>query len=138
MTYAAYLLCLALVTPGVAMGAAALMMAGRKEGVFGALWQVVEILFFFLPGLADPAREGWRILVWVAAVAFLLGIGAVRPLKTLPFWGLGVAGTAGIAACVYVASRGGWQEGVAAALWLSPSIAGVAASMWFTVKYERP
>ncbi len=137
MTYGAYLLCLVLVTPGVAMGAVALLIANKRESFLGAIAEVLNILFFFLPGLADPAQEGWRIGVWLAAVAILLGIGAIRALKTLVFWGLGIIGTVGIAVCLFAASRSGLGEAFAAALMLSPSIAGVAACMWFTVKYER-
>lgn len=136
MRFAAYLLCLGLITPAVGLGAMSLLVKVKRTGLLSAISSVFEAFFFFLPGLADPAREGWRIAVWLAVVATVLGIGAIKPLKTVVFWGLGVLGTVGIAATLSAASRDGLEGLIVATLVLLPSIAGVAACMWFTVKYE--
>lgn len=136
MRYAAYLLCLGLIAPAVAMGAMSLLMATEQAGFFGSIWEVGKILFFFMPGLEDPVHEGWRIVVWLAGVCAVLGIGAIRQLKTLVFWGLGILGTTGIAATLFAASREGLEGALVASLFLLPSIAGVGACMWFTVKFE--
>ncbi|MBM3764334.1 MAG: hypothetical protein FJW32_02995 [Acidobacteria bacterium] len=136
MRYLAYLLCLGLITPAVAIGAMSLIVDAKGTGFFSAFFSVVEVFFFFLPGLSDPVNEGWRVLVWLAGVAVVFGIGAIRPLKTLAFWALGVLGTVGVAATLFAASREGLDGALVAALFLLPSIAGVVASMWFTVKFE--
>jgi len=137
MRYAAYLLCLGLITPAVALGAMSLLLGIKGAGFFSAIFTVVEVFFLFLPGLSDPAQEGWRVLVWLAGVAAVLGLGAIKALKSLVFWGLGVLGTAGIATTLFAASSEGLEGLLMATLFLLPSIAGVAACMWFTVKFEN-
>lgn len=135
-SYPAYLLCLALTIPAFALtaliGVMTLIGAGPKNG-----WSVLfNGLAFFGAGIAEPLQYGWRIVVLLGAIGFIVGAGAIPGLRTHAFNGLALVATLCVAFCFYAASKEDVYNVLNALLVLSPSLIGIAACLWFALKFK--
>ena len=109
-----------------------LLAAGPSKG----WWILLSIPAFFGAGIVDPLRYGWRIAAFFAVLALLLGAGAIPALRVYAFQGLALLATLCVAFCVYAASTQDMYNVFNALLVLSPSLAGIAACLWFAAKFK--
>ena len=136
MVYPAYLLCLVLMIPAFALTALVativLLAAGPRDG-----WAVtIDFLAFFGSGIAEPLKYGWRIVALLAVIGFVLVAGAIPALRTLAFHGLALMATLCAAFCLFEAAKQDGYNVFNALLILSPSFIGIAACLWFAVKFK--
>ncbi|WP_155121252.1 hypothetical protein [Bryobacter aggregatus] len=136
MAYLAYLVCLVLMLPafGLTLFVSALLLfaAGPRDG-----WSVlIQVLAFFGAGIEDPLRYGWRILAFFAVLGFVLGAGAIAPLRIPAFYGLAVVGASCALFCLYAAAQQDRYNVINALIVLSPSFVGMAACLWCAAKFR--
>jgi len=128
--YLRYLTCLALLTPALALaayfGLIGMLASGPRTG-----WRALFDLFlYFGAGLVEPLRYGWRILGLLSFFGIVLIAGAIPALRSGAFAALAVAGIAAVAYCLAV----GKDDALNVAIFVCPSIAGVALSIFFFIK----
>ncbi len=136
MVYPAYLLCLGLMLPAFAVTAfivtIMLVAAGPREG-----WSVLINFFaFFGAGIVEPLRYGWRIVALLLTLGFVLTAGAIPALRGHAFTGLAVLGGLCVGFCFIAAAKQDMANVFNALLVLSPSLIGIAACVWFALKFK--
>ena len=103
----------------------------------GSGWTVlVNFLAFFGAGIAEPLRYGWRIVALLSVIGFLIGAGAIPSLRSHAFSGLAVLGTLCVAFCFFAAFQQDIHNVFNALIVLSPSLVGIAACVWFAIKFK--
>ena len=132
MAYTSYLFCLALMIPAFLLTALVALMSS----VSGFFSGVFTFLAWIGAAITEPLRYGWRIAALLAALGFAGGAGAIPPLQVWAFRGLALAGTLCVSFCLHAASRQEPHQVWSALLALSPSIAGILASLWFALKFK--